>query len=348
MMLHEASSPTISINNTNINRLDLLITPESLKRDIPLTEKATATVINGRTAVQNILDGKDSRILVIVGPCSIHDIDSAKEYATRLKKLHDELSDKLYIVMRSYFEKPRTNVGWKGLINDPSLDGSNDMNSGLRKAREFLAWLAELGLPAGTEALDPVTPQYVADLISWSAIGARTTESQTHREMASGLSMPVGFKNSTDGSLTAAVNAIISAQSQHTFIGIDNSGSTALLHTNGNPYSHIILRGGKSPNYDAESVAQCIADLESANIKPQIIIDASHGNSSKDYTKQPVVARDVIKQIKAGNKAIVGIMLESHLEEGNQKLSEDMVYGKSITDSCINWNTTEALLRHLL
>ncbi|GAA4353846.1 3-deoxy-7-phosphoheptulonate synthase [Kangiella taiwanensis] len=341
------SSKNNTINNTNINRLDLLLTPEALKIKIPLTEKAANTVIKGRNTIQDILDGRDNRTLIIAGPCSIHDLESAKEYAQRLKKLHDELSDKLYIVMRTYFEKPRTNVGWKGLINDPNLDGTNDMNLGLTKGRELLAWIAELGLPTATEALDPVTPQYIADLISWSAIGARTTESQTHREMASGLSMPVGFKNSTDGSLTAAVNAIISAQSPHTFIGIDNGGNTALLHTNGNPYSHIILRGGKTPNYDKQSVTQCISNLEKANITPRIIIDASHGNSSKDFTKQPGVAKDVIKQIKDGNSSIKGIMLESHLVEGNQKLSNNMVYGQSITDSCISWETTESLLREL-
>ncbi|RDX35635.1 3-deoxy-7-phosphoheptulonate synthase [Kangiella sp. HD9-110m-PIT-SAG07] len=341
------TAPNQTINNTNINRLDLLLTPEALKIKVPLTEKAANTVINGRASIQNILDGKDDRILVISGPCSIHDIDSAKEYAQRLKKQHDELSDKLFIVMRTYFEKPRTNVGWKGLINDPNLDGSNDMNLGLSKARELLAWIAELGLPTATEALDPVTPQYIADLISWSAVGARTTESQTHREMASGLSMPVGFKNSTDGSLTAAVNAIISAQSPHTFIGIDNGGNTALLHTNGNPYSHIILRGGKRPNYDAKSVSACISNLIDANINPRIIIDASHGNSSKDFTKQPVVAKDVMSQIKAGNSTIKGIMLESHLIEGNQKLSSNLAYGQSITDSCIGWEDTQNLLQSL-
>ena len=341
------SSKNNTINNTNINRLDLLLTPEALKIKIPLTEKAANTVIKGRNTIQDILDGRDNRTLIIAGPCSIHDLESAKEYAQRLKKLHDELSDKLYIVMRTYFEKPRTNVGWKGLINDPNLDGTNDMNLGLTKGRELLAWIAELGLPTATEALDPVTPQYIADLISWSAIGARTTESQTHREMASGLSMPVGFKNSTDGSLTAAVNAIISAQSPHTFIGIDNGGNTALLHTNGNPYSHIILRGGKTPNYDKQSVTQCISNLEKANITPRIIIDASHGNSSKDFTKQPGVAKDVIKQINDGNSSIKGIMLESHLVEGNQKLSNNMVYVQSITDSCISWETTESLLREL-
>jgi 3-deoxy-7-phosphoheptulonate synthase len=340
-------APSNIIDNTNINRLDLLISPESLKQQLPLTEQAAKTVINGRKTIQDILDGTDDRLLVIAGPCSIHDIESAKEYAQNLKQLHDKLADKLYIVMRTYFEKPRTNVGWKGLINDPSLDGSNDMNSGLRKARELLSWIADLGLPTATEALDPVTPQYIADLISWSAIGARTTESQTHREMASGLSMPVGFKNSTDGSLTAAVNAIISAQSPHTFIGIDNSGNTALLHTNGNPYSHIILRGGKQPNYDEASVKECIQDLEQANIQPQIIIDCSHGNSSKDFNKQPNVARNVIQQVKSGNKLIKGIMLESHLIEGNQKLSSELTYGQSITDSCIGWDTTDSLLTEL-
>lgn len=336
-----------TIENINIQRLDLLTTPESLKHEIPLSQNAANTVLSGRQTIKNILNGKDNRMLAVVGPCSIHDINSAKEYAERLKQLHDKLADKIYIVMRCYFEKPRTNIGWKGLINDPNLDGSNDMNSGLRKAREFLAWLADLGLPAATEALDPVTPQYIADLISWSAIGARTTESQTHREMASGLSMPVGFKNSTDGSLTAAVNAIISAQSEHTFIGIDNSGSTALLRTKGNPDAHIILRGGKQPNYDADGIAQCIADLEKSKITPKIIVDASHGNSGKDHTKQPAVAENVAAQIKNGNKAIKGLMLESHLKAGNQALSDNLEYGVSITDSCIDWETTEELLSSL-
>ncbi|WP_328798981.1 3-deoxy-7-phosphoheptulonate synthase [Kangiella shandongensis] len=337
-----------TIENINIQRLDLLATPESLKQDIPLSHNAANTVLSGRQTIKNILNGKDNRLLAIVGPCSVHDISSAKEYAERLKALHDKLADKIYIVMRCYFEKPRTNIGWKGLINDPNLDGSNDMNSGLRKAREFLAWLADLGLPAATEALDPVTPQYIADLISWSAIGARTTESQTHREMASGLSMPVGFKNSTDGSLTAAVNAIISAQSEHTFIGIDNSGSTALLRTKGNPDAHIILRGGKHPNYDVGSIAECIAELEQSKITPKIIVDASHGNSGKDHTKQPAVAESVAAQIKSGNSALKGIMLESHLKAGNQSLSDNLEYGVSITDSCIDWETTEKLLGSLL
>ena len=340
--------PNNTIDNINIRRLDLLVTPEILKQQHPLTDQAAKTVINSRKTIQNILDGHDKRLLVIAGPCSIHDIESAKEYASKLKEIHDKLSDKLFIVIRTYFEKPRTNVGWKGLINDPQLDGSNDMNSGLSKARELLSWIAELGLPSATEALDPVTPQYIADLISWSAIGARTTESQTHREMASGLSMPVGFKNSTDGSLTAAINAIISAQSPHTFIGIDNSGNTALLHTNGNPYSHIILLGGEQPNYDKDSVAQCISDLELANITPRIIIDCSHGNSSKDFNKQPGVARDVMQQVKSGNQTIKGIMLESNLVEGNQKLSKELTYGQSITDSCISWETTETLLNNLV
>ena len=340
-------TPNNTIHNKNIHRLDLLTTPEALKIKVPLTEKSAKTVIQGRNTIQRILDGKDERTLIIAGPCSIHDIDSAKEYAHRLKKLHDELSDKLFIVMRAYFEKPRTSVGWKGLINDPNLDGSNDMNLGLYKARELLAWIAELGLPTATEALDPVTPQYIADLISWSAVGARTTESQTHREMASGLSMPVGFKNSTDGSLSAAVNAIISAQSPHTFIGIDNGGNTALLHTTGNPYSHIILRGGKKPNYDSASVEACIKQLKQANRPPLIIIDAIHGNSSKDFKKQPMVAKSVMEQISSDNQAIKGIMLESHLVEGNQSLSENLTYGQSITDSCIGWQETECLLRSL-
>lgn len=334
----------IKVENANIERLDLLTPPQQLKHHLALSEQAKATVLNSRSTIQNILNGKDKRLMVISGPCSIHDIDSAKEYATRLHQLHQELGDKLFIVMRVYFEKPRTNIGWKGLINDPELDGNNNINLGLRKARSLLLWLAELGLPVATEALDPITPQYISDLISWSAIGARTTESQTHREMASGLSMPVGFKNSTDGSLDSAVNAILAASSPHSFIGIDNSGQTALLHTRGNPDCHIILRGGTKPNYDHKSVSECIDQLQQKKLSTAIIIDCSHGNSNKDYNNQPKVMQDVVGQILSGNQHIKGVMLESHLKEGNQPLGANLTYGQSITDSCISWEVTEKLL----
>jgi len=333
------------VENANIERLDLLTPPQQLKHQLPLSGSAKRTVVNSRSTIQNILKGQDNRLMVISGPCSIHDIDSAKEYATRLHKLHQEYSDKLFIIMRVYFEKPRTNIGWKGLINDPELDGSNNINLGLRKARSLLLWLAELGLPVATEALDPISPQYISDLISWSAIGARTTESQTHREMASGLSMPVGFKNSTDGSLDSAVNAILAASSPHSFIGIDNSGQTALLHTRGNPDCHIILRGGTQPNYDQQSIANCIDKLQQKKLSTAVIIDCSHGNSNKDHNNQPKVMQDVVKQIIAGNHHIKGVMLESHLREGNQSLGTNLTYGQSITDSCISWEVTEKLLK---
>jgi 3-deoxy-7-phosphoheptulonate synthase len=333
------------VENANIERLDLLTPPQQLKHQLPLSGSAKRTVVNSRSTIQNILNGHDKRLMVISGPCSIHDIDSAKEYATRLHKLHQEYSDKLFIIMRVYFEKPRTNVGWKGLINDPELDGSNNINLGLRKARSLLLWLAELGLPVATEALDPISPQYISDLISWSAIGARTTESQTHREMASGLSMPVGFKNSTDGSLDSAVNAILAASAPHSFIGIDNSGQTALLHTRGNPDCHIILRGGTKPNYDQQSIANCIDKLQQKKLSTAVIIDCSHGNSNKDHNNQPKVMQDVVKQIIAGNHHIKGVMLESHLREGNQSLGANLTYGQSITDSCISWEVTEKLLK---
>jgi len=333
------------VENANIERLDLLTPPQQLKHQLPLSGQAKRTVVNSRLTIQNILNGHDNRLMVISGPCSIHDIDSAKEYATRLHKLHQEYSDKLFIIMRVYFEKPRTNVGWKGLINDPELDGSNNINLGLRKARSLLLWLAELGLPVATEALDPISPQYISDLISWSAIGARTTESQTHREMASGLSMPVGFKNSTDGSLDSAVNAILAASAPHSFIGIDNSGQTALLHTRGNPDCHIILRGGTQPNYDQQSIANCIDKLQQKKLSTAVIIDCSHGNSNKDHNNQPKVMQDVVKQVIAGNLHIKGVMLESHLKEGNQSLGANLTYGQSITDSCISWEVTEKLLK---
>lgn len=285
---------------------------------------------------------------MVVGPCSIHDLKAAREYAGRLKKLADEVSETLVLIMRVYFEKPRTTVGWKGLINDPDMDDSFQMEKGLRSARSFLLGLAELGLPAGTEALDPITPQYLSDLITWTAIGARTTESQTHREMSSGLSTPVGFKNGTDGSLQVAVNALRSVSRPHHFLGINQLGQCAVFHTRGNDYGHIVLRGGGGPNYGPKSIAACEAALEQAGLQKNIVVDCSHGNSKKDPSQQPAVFESCIRQIVEGNRSIVGFMLESNLEAGNQKVPDDLStlrYGVSVTDACIDWATTEAVLR---
>jgi len=339
-----------NINNTNIISEKVLVDPEEFKASLPNTTKVDATVLKGRQDIQKILKHQDHRLLVVVGPCSIHDIKSAKEYALRLKKLHDELSDELLIVMRIYFEKPRTTVGWKGMINDPHIDGSFNVEEGLKQARELLLWLGELGLPAGTEALDPITPQYLSDLFSWSAIGARTTESQTHREMASGLSMPVGFKNGTDGSLTTAINALHSVSASHHFLGINQKGQVTQIRTRGNACGHVILRGGKKPNYDDECILACEKALQDAGLEENIMVDCSHGNSSKKPELQPDVARQLVGQIKAGNRSINGVMLESHLHHGAQKIPEDLSqlkYGVSITDACIDWETTEELLREM-
>jgi 3-deoxy-7-phosphoheptulonate synthase len=336
------------VDNLNVLTQELLPTPAQVKGKLPLSEKARETVVNGRQAVENILDGRDPRLLVVVGPCSIHDLDAAREYAGKLKKLHDELGEQLLIVMRVYFEKPRTTVGWKGLINDPRMDDSFHIEEGLYLARALLLEFAEMGLPAATEALDPITPQYLSDLISWAAIGARTTESQTHREMASGLSTPVGFKNGTDGSLQVAVNALQSAASPHSFLGIDQNGRCAVIRTRGNRYGHVVLRGGSRPNYDAESIRQCEQELAAANLRTQLVVDCSHANSNKDPGLQPVVLGDLVNQILAGNRSIVGVMLESNLGWGNQKLTADrsaLKYGVSITDACIDWSTTEQTLR---
>ncbi len=333
----------------NLNVLDehVLISPLELRESQPCSEKVCATVQSGRRIVEAILDRQDPRLLVVVGPCSIHDIDAAKEYATRLKRLHDELADSLYIVMRVYFEKPRTTVGWKGFINDPHLDDTFDVEQGLRQARALLLWLNELGLPTGTEALDPISPQYLADLFTWSAIGARTTESQTHREMASGLSTPIGFKNGTNGSLEVAINALRSAAAPHNFLGISGQGQVAVIETKGNRYGHIILRGGREPNYDSVSVALAEEALTKTGMPKNIVIDCSHANSHKKYELQPLVAENVVNQIVEGNRSIVGIMLESHLNAGHQSLSKDKAglrYGVSITDACMGWEETEQLL----
>lgn len=335
------------LNDIHITSEEILVTPAELKRELPVSDGALEFVEQSRKIVSDIVHHKDHRLLVVTGPCSIHDVKAAKEYATKLKALHDKYKDDLFIVMRVYFEKPRTTVGWKGLINDPHMDNSFDVEHGLRVGRELLTWVAELGLPAATEALDPISPQYLSELITWSAIGARTTESQTHREMASGLSMPVGFKNGTDGNLGTAINAMQSASSSHRFMGINVDGQVSLLQTQGNPDGHVILRGGKQPNYDSVNVALAEQSMEKAGLVPSLVVDCSHANSNKDFSLQPLVADNVSHQIQEGNKSIIGIMLESHLNEGNQSSDlafEDMAYGVSVTDACISWDTTEQVL----
>ena len=324
------------INDLNILRVRSLITPEEIKNKIENNNK------------KNILDEKDSRLMAIVGPCSIHNIDSAIEYANKLNNLRKKVIDKIYIIMRVYFEKPRTTLGWKGLITDPNLDGSYDIEKGLKLARKLLSQITEIGMPCTTEVLDPIIPQYIADFICWAAIGARTTESQTHRELASGLSFPVGFKNSTAGNIEIAVNAMISSRHPHHFIGIDKKGQTSILQTSGNKYSHLILRGGnKMPNYYEESIEDTEEMIVKSGLNPVIIIDCSHGNSTKKYKRQTNVLRSVIDQKNNGNKSIKGFMLESNLIEGNQKIPENLnnlVYGQSITDACIGWHETEEIL----
>ena len=336
-----------AFENLNVLSQQTLLSPSTLHDAVPADEQATRTVSNARQTVANILQGTDPRLLVVVGPCSIHDISAAMAYAQRLKTLADELKDQLFIVMRVYFEKPRTTVGWKGLINDPRMDDSFRIEDGLHIARKLLVDLNDMGLPCGTEALDPITPQYLGDLISWSAIGARTTESQTHREMASGLSSPVGFKNGTDGNLDVAVNAMLSAAQPHAFLGINEHGQVALTHTRGNSFGHLILRGGSVPNYDSVSVAEAMAELAAAKLPVNIVVDCSHANSRKNHNLQSLVLKDVVGQILDGNRAIKGVMLESNLFEGNQKLGrlEDLKYGVSITDACLGWEATEAGLR---
>ena len=336
---------TNKLENVNISTHEVLITPEQLKNDIPLTAEAISTVSLGRETINNILDRKDHRVFVVIGPCSIHDTDAAIDYAKKLKVLADKVSDSLYLVMRVYFEKPRTTVGWKGLINDPHLNDSFDLKEGLHIGRQLLIDISELGLPTATEALDPISPQYLQDTISWSAIGARTTESQTHREMSSGLSVAIGFKNGTDGGLGVAMNALNSVSHPHSFLGINRQGQVSVVRTKGNPYSHVVLRGGGGkPNYDSVSVALCEQELEKSGLEKNIMIDCSHANSNKDANLQPLVMQDVSNQIMDGNKSIVGIMVESNLNFGNQSIPEDLSelkYGVSVTDACINWETTE-------
>ncbi|KAA0011455.1 3-deoxy-7-phosphoheptulonate synthase [Billgrantia pellis] len=339
------------VSNLNVLSQDVLITPQALKNEIPLTETAERMVIEGRRTIQNILDGSDPRLLVVVGPCSIHDVNAALDYARRLRRLADEVKESLYIVMRVYFEKPRTTVGWKGLINDPHLNGSFEIEEGLHIARRLLVELSELGLPLATEALDPISPQYLQDCISWSAIGARTTESQTHREMSSGLSSPVGFKNGTDGSLDVAINALQSVSHPHNFLGINQSGQVAIIRTRGNAYAHVVLRGGNGkPNYDSVSVALAEQELRKAGVKPNIMIDCSHANSNKDPALQPLVMENVTHQILEGNRSIMGLMVESNLGWGSQKILDDhsqMQYGVSVTDACIDWPTTEEVMTRM-
>jgi 3-deoxy-7-phosphoheptulonate synthase len=334
--------------NTNVAGYYLLPPPTEIQRLLPVSEKSLNTVLQGREIIRNILDGKDPRLFVVMGPCSIHDSKAAFDYAAKLKNLADRVKDRLVLVMRVYFEKPRTTVGWKGLINDPYMDDSFKVEEGIKLARKILLEITEMGLPTATEALDPITPQYLAELICWSAIGARTTESQTHREMASGLSTPVGFKNGTDGNIQVAINAMKSALSSHNFLGIDADGRISVFKTRGNAYSHVVLRGGNSkPNYDPESVKRCEEALAKEGLRKKIMIDCSHGNSNKDHRRQPVVFESVIEQVLNGNESIVGMMVESNLFEGSQPIPHDLSelqYGISVTDKCIDWKATEEMI----
>ncbi|MDA0789139.1 MAG: 3-deoxy-7-phosphoheptulonate synthase [Proteobacteria bacterium] len=339
------------VDDLNVLSEETLISPNELKALVPASEQALATVTGGRVTIKQILDRQDPRLLVIVGPCSIHDLEGAMDYARRLKVLAEEVSDTLFLVMRVYFEKPRTTVGWKGFINDPHLNDSFNIDEGLKLGRKLLVDLAEMGLPTSTEALDPVSPQYLQDMISWSAIGARTTESQTHREMASGLSSAVGFKNGTDGSLEVAINALKSVSAPHRFLGINHEGEVAVIHTRGNTHAHIVLRGGGGrPNYDSVNVSICEQQLLKSGIPANLMIDCSHENSSKDHKLQPLVMKDVANQIIDGNRSIIGLMVESNLHAGNQSLAAGrgaLKYGVSVTDACVDWETTETMMREL-
>ncbi len=336
--------------NLRIVDTTVLQSPDEITREIPLSEQAAEVVFHARAEIEDALHGRNARKLVIVGPCSIHDPDAALDYAARLLELRQRLAEQLIIVMRVYFEKPRTTVGWKGLINDPHLDGTFDIPTGIRRARRLLRDLAELGMPAATEMLDPIMPQYVADLISWTAIGARTTESQTHREMASGLSMAVGFKNGTDGSLGIAVNAMLTAAQPHSFLGLDTSGRVGVVRTAGNPHTHLVLRGGAgAPNYDGKSVALAVEALKRANVNTRVLVDCSHDNSKKNHDRQPDVVADVGAQLRSGSSHILGVMIESNLVGGRQELKDknQLTYGQSITDACVDIATTERVLERL-
>jgi 3-deoxy-7-phosphoheptulonate synthase len=338
------------VRDRRIERVVPLIAPDALLVELPLSDQQADVVVRGRSHVQAVLDREDDRLLVVVGPCSVHDPDAALSYAARLRERSADLEDDLVLVMRVYFEKPRTTTGWKGMINDPHLDGSGDVNEGLRMARKLLLEVLELGLPVGCEFLDPITPQYIADAVSWGAIGARTTESQIHRQLTSGLSMPVGFKNRTDGDVGVAVDAVRAAAVPHSFAGIDVDGTPAILHTRGNPDCHVILRGGRdAPNYSADSVGDAVSRLRSVGLPERVVMDASHDNSGKDHEHQPTVVRDLADQIAAGNEGLVGVMLESFILAGRQDLQRDRtpVYGQSITDACMSWETTVETLDEL-
>lgn len=338
----------IRVENVNIKSIRLLAPPREMQQAIPQSAVSLNTVLEGREAIERILDGEDQRLMAIVGPCSIHNLDAGAEYAQRLKRLSSEIEDSILVIMRVYFEKPRSVLGWKGLINDPYMNDTFHIEEGVRMARHFLLQMAELGLPTATEVLDTLMPQYIGDLISWSTIGARTAEAQTHREIASGISTPVGFKNATDGSLSAAINGIKAAMGPHHFLGVTEDGLPAIFDTTGNAYPHIVLRGGRKPNFDAESIAECEAALLAEKLPANIVVDCSHGNSDKRPELQGVVARSVLEQLEGGNRSICGFMLESHLEWGNQPMTPDgkgLRPGCSVTDACIDWDTTEELLR---
>ena len=342
---------TEKIEDRNVEGVMPLISPRAVKAAQPLTPRAAEVVLETRRAIRDVLHGRDrDRLVVVVGPCSIHDPAAALDYAQRLRQVAEATRDRLIVVMRTYFEKPRTTIGWKGLINDPHLDGSCDIATGLQMARKLLLEINELGLPCGGEVLDPITPQYISDLLSWASIGARTIESQTHREMASGLSMPIGFKNSTAGGLQVALHAMISARHPHTFLGIGSDGATAMIKTAGNPDRHVVLRGGgNGPNYSAADVAQAVEMLAPEGLARPVMIDCSHGNSSKDYTRQPIVCREVLAEMGASNGAIMGLLVESNIHPGRQDwvAGEELRYGVSITDACIGWDETESLLREI-
>lgn len=348
-IIMNSALPDTSTENLHVAAFHAMPTPQELHAQRPLTKQAAQTIKSGREALNKILRGEDKRRFVVVGPCSIHDPVAGMDYARRLKALSDEVSDVLLIVMRVYFEKPRTTVGWKGYINDPHMDDSFRIDEGMSLARKFLLEINELGLPAGSEALDPITPQYLGDLVAWSAIGARTTESQTHREMSSGLSTPVGFKNATNGDVMVAINAILSAARPHRFLGISGEGQVSIVHSTGNPYGHLVLRGGDGrPNYDTVSISLAEQAMNKAKIRPNIVVDCSHANSYKKPELQPLVMSDVVSQIVAGNRSIVGVMIESNLVAGNQPIQPDqskMTYGCSVTDGCVDWETTETMLR---
>jgi 3-deoxy-7-phosphoheptulonate synthase len=340
---------TPDIENINVAAFDPMPSPEEIHTRLPISDKAGEVVMQGRATLRNILERKDHRLFVVVGPCSIHDPVAGLDYARRLKALADEVGDTLYLVMRVYFEKPRTTTGWKGYINDPDMDDSFHVDQGMHKARQFLLDIAEIGLPAGTEALDPVSPQYLGDLIAWTAIGARTTESQTHREMSSGLSTPVGFKNGTNGDIGIAINAILSASRPHSFLGVNSQGRTTIVRTRGNHHGHVVLRGGDGrPNYDTVSVKMAEQALAKAKLPNNIVVDCSHANSYKNPELQPLVMADVVNQVRLGNQSLVGAMIESNLVAGNQPIPEDrtqLKYGCSVTDACIDWKTTERTIR---